>query len=69
MSFESGRSGEVAGQEGEKLARVALVGLERVVRQATLVGERRKPRRAFVEQRLVGDDEQLIHARILRPPG
>src|SRR5690606_5382559 len=59
--LEAGRSGEMPGEEGEELARVALIGFERVVRKASFFGERGEPTMSLGHQRLVGDDEKFVH--------
>lgn len=49
--------GEVAGEEGQELAGVTLIGIERVLGKATLASEVFEPRGAFRHQARIGDNQ------------
>src|SRR5690606_16732452 len=59
--LEAGRGGEMPGEEGEELARVALIGFQRVVGKPALAGKRRKPALPLGHERRIGDDEKFGH--------
>jgi hypothetical protein len=56
------RAAQMAGQESEELARVALIGLERERGQAPFGAERAQPVLAGGDQVGTGIDEEFFHA-------
>lgn len=58
---EGRRAGEMTGQESQKLAGVALIGIERMFGKTAFASEVFEPRSAFRHQARVGDYKQFIH--------
>lgn len=51
----------MAGQKGQKLAGIALVGVESMLGKTALPGEVFEPRGPFRHQALIGDNKQFVH--------
>ncbi len=51
----------MAGEEGEELARIALIGLDGLGRKAPFAGNRSEPILPQPRQFIVGDNEKFVH--------